>query len=261
MHEGRSVRNRHAAARAHLHRRQRPVPHQLVQHRARHPKLTCRLRNGVQPNLTLVFDVAVSGGISGILDDTPTIRADDAPRATGSGRLQRRVTVGCRALNRAEAAHGRPASSSLCGQKRPRWPIQPGLTSIALWRCPSGSRTSPATFVSTSCPRTRHPAVGVRRGWALYAGQDRVAQRGRTRHDSTAPPRPGRPGCLHLGKGLDGVQQGPTPSGAVQSKPALTRGNVHRRRSRSNPERGRRRVVRYSCVTHGGVVDERCQVL
>jgi hypothetical protein len=55
---------------------------------------------------------------------------------------------------------------------------------------------------------------------------------------------------LHLGKGLEGVQQGPTASTAIRPKPPLNRGNVHPRRSRSSADPGRRRVVRYSCVTH-----------
>jgi hypothetical protein len=66
---------------------------------------------------------------------------------------------------------------------------------------------------------------------------------------------------LHLGKGLEGVQQGPTASTAIRPKPLLTtpltRGNVHPRRSRSSADPGRRRVVRYSCVTHSGYLRER----
>ena len=95
------------------------------------------------------------------------------------GGLEPPCPLGHTALNRAEAAHGRPASSSRKCLKCSRWSIQPGLTSMALWSCPSGSRTSPATFVSTSCPRTRRPAAGDGRVWALYAGHDQVAQRGR----------------------------------------------------------------------------------
>ena len=76
------------------------------------------------------------------------------------GGLQPPCPLGHTARNRAEAAHGHTASSSRKWPKRSGWPIQPVLTSITHRGCPRGSRTSPATFVSTSCPRTRLHAAG-----------------------------------------------------------------------------------------------------
>ena len=71
------------------------------------------------------------------------------------GGLEPPCPLGHTALNRAEAAHGRPASSSPKWLKRSGSSIQPVLTSIRYRGCPTGSRTSPATFGSTSCPRTK----------------------------------------------------------------------------------------------------------
>ena len=143
------------------------------------------------------------------------------------GGLEPPCPKGHTALNHAEAAHGRTASSSRKRLKRSGWPIQPGLTSITYRGCPRGSRTSPATFVSISCPRTRRHAARAGCGRGPDAEHDRTARCGWLDRGTLRPEQARRPPPRNLSswlghQGSSRVQARPPRSGPSPLSPGET---------------------------------------